>query len=95
MGLGSYFLNKATESRQDCRGGLVQGARFSGGRDGDGPSFCLKQKVGRQDAVFPRRPSASLYGTGDADDAEATRSQTTAYDSMPRAKHAKVAMCMF
>lgn len=36
-----------------------------------------------------------VYDTGDADDAEARRSQTTAYDSMPRAKHAKVAMCMF
>jgi hypothetical protein len=64
----------------------LQGARFSGG--GMGLSLLLSKIEGEQALCF------SIYGTDDADDAEGRRRQTTAFDSMPRSKHAKIEMCV-
>ncbi|KAH8126843.1 hypothetical protein LI328DRAFT_163864 [Trichoderma asperelloides] len=48
MGLGSYFLNKAAESRQDCRAGLACKVHDSAAVNGDCLCFCPKEKVERR-----------------------------------------------
>lgn len=48
MGLGSYFLNKAAESRQDCRAGLACKVHDSAAANGDCLCFCPKEKVERR-----------------------------------------------